>query len=142
MPRRVLIGVGIANYPLHAAGNTWSFLQWVLAFRDAGWDVWMVEDLPGEKLIDAHKRPGVTLAASANLAHWNSIVDEFGLGDRATLLIDGEAANKGELLAFAREADFLFNMSGHFHTRDVMAAVPHRVYIDGDPAFTQIWAEV
>jgi hypothetical protein len=142
MPRRALIGVGIANHPLHAAGNTWAFLQWVLAFRDAGWDVWMIEDQSSAKLIDANKKPCASLARSANLAHWNSVVDEFGLSDRATLMVDGEAANKGALLAFARDAEFLFNISGHFHQADLMAAVPHRVYVDLDPAFTQIWAQI
>jgi hypothetical protein len=142
MPRRALIGVGIANHPLHAAGNTWAFLQWVLAFREAGWDVWMVEDLSTAKLVDGAKKPIASLAASANLAHWNATVDEFGLRGRATLLVDGEAADKNELMAFARDAEFLFNISGHFHQADLLAAVPHRVYVDLDPAFTQIWAEV
>jgi hypothetical protein len=142
MPRRALIGVGIANHPLHAAGNTWAFLQWVLAFREAGWDVWMMEDLAGAKLIDAEKKPFASLAGSANLAHWNATIDEFGLRERATLLVDSEAANKREMMAFARDAEFLFNISGHFRQADVMAAVPHRVYIDLDPAFTQIWAQV
>ena len=142
MPRRALIGVGIANHPLHAAGNTWAFLQWVLAFREAGWDVWMVEDQPSAKLIDAQKKSCASLVGSANLAHWNATVEEFGLRDRATLLVDGNAANKPELMAFARDAEFLFNISGHFHQTDVLAAVPCRVYVDLDPAFTQIWAEV
>jgi hypothetical protein len=141
MPRRALIGVGIASYPLHAAGNTWAFMQWVLGFRQAGWDVWMVEDIPASKCIDTQGKPS-TPAASANLAHWNSVVAEFGLGNRATLLIDGEAEYKKELLRFANEAEFLFNISGHFHVKDVMAAMPRRVYVDLDPAFTQIWAEV
>jgi hypothetical protein len=140
MPRRALIGVGIASYPLHAAGNTWAFLQWVLGFREAGWDVWVVEDLPMAKCIDAERQP-CALEKSANLAHWNSVLTEFGLTERATLFIDGEAANKTELLAFAADAEFLFNISGHFNHREVMAAVPHRVYVDLDPAFTQIWAE-
>ena len=142
MPRRALIGVGIANHPLHAAGNTWAFLQWVLAFREAGWDVWMVEDLAGAKLIDREKKPCASLETSANLAHWNATVDEFGLRGRATLLVDGAAPGKHELLTFARDAEFFFNISGHFHQADVLAAVPHRVYVDLDPAFTQIWAEV
>ncbi len=142
MPRRALIGVGIANHPINAAGNTWAFLQWVLAFRDAGWDVWMIEDQASTKLVDANKKPCASLEQSANLAHWNATVDEFGLRDRATLLIDGEAGNKAEMMAFARDAEFLFNISGHFHQADVMAAVPHRIYIDLDPAFTQIWAQI
>ncbi len=137
-----MIGVGIANHPLHAAGNTWAFLQWVLAFREAGWDVWMVEDQAGSKLIDRDKKPCASLEKSANLAHWNATVDEFGLRGRATLLVDGEAPDRPELLAFARDAEFLFNISGHFHQPDLLAAVPHRVYVDLDPAFTQIWAEV
>jgi hypothetical protein len=141
MPRRAVIGVGIASYPLHAAGNTWAFLQWVLAFRDAGWEVWMVEAMGSAKCVDVAKKPCAP-EVSANLAHWNSVVDEFGLRDHATLLIDGEAANKKELLAFARDAEFLFNISGHFGEAEVLAAVPRRVYVDIDPAFTQIWAEV
>lgn len=86
MPRRVIIGVGIAAYPLHAAGNTWAFLQWVLGFRQAGWDVWMVEDVSAAKCIDANGQK-CEPAVSANLAHWNSVVNEFGLQDRATLFL-------------------------------------------------------
>ena len=141
MPRRVIIGVGIASYPLHAAGNTWAFLQWVLGFRAAGWDVWMVEDVPSAKCISADGQPSPQ-ETSANVAHWKSVVAEFGLQDRATLFIDGESPGKKELLAFARDAAFLFNISGHFFTDEVIAAVPRRVYVDLDPAFTQIWAEV
>jgi hypothetical protein len=141
MPRRVIVGVGIASYPLHAAGNTWAFLQWVLGFRQAGWDVWMVEEVASSKCIDAN---GQTCepAISANLAHWNSIVAEFGLADRATLFIDNQAAALSELLNFARDAEFLFNISGHFKHPEVLGAVRERIYVDIDPAFTQIWAEV
>jgi hypothetical protein len=141
MPRRVIVGVGIASHPLNAAGNTWAFLQWVLGFRLAGWDVWMVEDVSPAKCIDAQ---GQTCAPanSANLAHWNATVTEFGLQDRATLLFSGESPELPELLQFARDADFLFNISGHFRQKGVLAAVPERVYVDLDPAFTQIWAEV
>ena len=141
MPRRIIIGVGIASYPLHAAGNTWAFLQWVLSFRQAGWDVWMVEDVPRDKCIDTDGQK-CEPALSANLAHWNNIVQEFGLKDRATLFFGGESPETPGLLRFAREAELFFNISGHFRVRDVMGAVRERVYVDLDPAFTQIWAEV
>ena len=141
MPRRVVIAVGIASYPLHAAGNTWAFLQWVLGFRQAGWDVWMVEDVPTKKCLDAEGRP-CPPETSANLAHWNNIVAEFGLHDRATLCFDGHAAALPALLDFTRDAALLFNISGHLHQRDLLAAARRRVYVDLDPAFTQIWAEV
>src|ERR1700678_3767131 len=141
MPRRVIIGVGIASYPVHAAGNTWAFLQWVLGFRQAGWDVWMVEDLPPSKCIDANGKK-CELALSANLAHWNAVVNEFGLKDRATLLFDGESPELPGLLRFAHDAEFFFNISGHFKQRDVFGAVREKIYVDLDPAFTQIWAEI
>jgi len=141
MPRRVIIGVGIASYPLHAAGNTWAFLQWVLGFRQAGWDVWMVEDVPSAKTIDAHGQKCAP-AESANLAHWNAVVAEFGLQDRATLFFDGQSPELNATLDFTRDAEFLFNLSGHFRQRDVFAAAREKIYVDIDPAFTQIWAEV
>lgn len=141
MPRRIVIGVGIASYPLHAAGNTWAFLQWVLGFRAAGWDVWMVEDIASVKCIDAGGQKCAP-ETSVNLSYWNNIVDEFGLRGRATLLFDGQSAELPELLRFARDAELFFNISGHFKQRDVLAAVRERIYVDLDPAFTQIWAEV
>jgi len=141
MPRRVVIGVGIASYPLHSAGNTWAFLQWVLGFRQAGWDVWMVEDILSAKCIDANgQKCGPAL--SANLAHWNTVVEEFGLKDRATLFFDGQSPELPGLLRFARDAEFLFNISGHFRQPEVVGALRKKVYVDLDPAFTQIWAEV
>jgi hypothetical protein len=140
MPR-IVIGVGIAAYPLHAAGNTWAFLQWVLGFRAAGWDVWMVEDIPPDRWIDAERKP-CPPESSVNLSYWNQVVAEFGLQDRATLLGGGEEANRTELLRFAREAEYFFNISGHFRGRDLLAAPRRRVYVDLDPAFTQIWSKV
>jgi len=141
MPRRVIIGVGIASYPLHAAGNMWVFLQWVLGFRQAGWDVWMVENVPPAKCIDANGRKCAP-ALSANLAQWNNVVEEFGLNDRATLFFDGQTPELTGLLGFARDAEFFFNISGHFKHREVLGAVREKIYADLDPAFTQIWAEV
>jgi hypothetical protein len=141
MPRRVVIGVGLASYPLHSAGNTWAFMQWVLGFRQAGWDVWMVEEIPSVSCIDANARK-CEPALSANLAHWNATAAEFGLQDRATLFFDGQSPQLPELIRFARDAEFLFNISGHFKQREVLDAIREKVYVDIDPAFTQIWAEV
>jgi hypothetical protein len=141
MPRRVVIGVGIASYPLHAAGNTWAFLQWALGFRQAGWDVWIVEDVPLSKCIDA-AGAACAPAVSANLAHWNTVVDEFGLKGRATLLFDGQSPELTDLLSFTRDAEFFFNISGHFRQGEVLGAARQRIYVDLDPAFTQIWSEI
>ena len=141
MPRRIVIGVGIASYPLHAAGNTWAFLQWVLGFRAAGWDVWITEDVPLDRCIDAQGQP-CPPATSVNLAYWNQIVDEFDFQDRATLLFGAEVPFDSGLPAFARDAELFFNISGHFREKSILNAPGKRVYLDLDPAFTQIWSEV
>ena len=141
MPRRIVIGVGIASYPLHAAGNTWAFLQWVLGFRAAGWDVWMVEDVPLDRCIDSAGQPCAP-ADSVNLAYWNTVVEEFGFQERATLLFGSGAEGTPELLRFARDAELFFNISGHFREKAILNAPGKRVYLDLDPAFTQIWSEV
>lgn len=141
MAKKVVIGVGIASYPVAAAGNTWAFLQWALGFRAAGWDVWLVEEIRSDKCIDDDYKP-TPLEGSANIRHWNATLGEFGFSEQSSLFIDGATPNRESLLAFAREADLFFNISGHFKDREVLAAPKHRIYVDLDPAFTQIWAEV
>ncbi|MDX6767218.1 MAG: hypothetical protein SFU85_10560 [Candidatus Methylacidiphilales bacterium] len=140
MPR-IVIAVGFAGHPIAAAGNSWFFLQWVLGFRDLGWEVWLVESLPSAKLIDDRwqpARPGL----SANERHWQATLTRYGLHDHATLLIDDQAANLEEARDFAANADVFLNMSGHFRSTVIQFPRAKKVYLDVDPAFTQIWAEV
>jgi hypothetical protein len=141
MARKIIIGVGIANYPVAAAGNTWAFLQWALAFRDAGWDVWLAEEVESAKCIDDDYKK-IDFPHSANRRHWKSTLAEFGLNEQSTLFVDHQAANRHALLQFAKEAELFLNISGHFKDREILDATAHRVYVDLDPAFTQIWAEV
>ena len=140
MPR-IVIGVGIAGYPVSAAGNTWCYLQWILGFRAAGWDVWVVEDVPTAKCID-WQGASSSFEKSANLAHWERIMREFKFEGRATLLVDGESPGRQDLLDFAAGADLFLNVCGHFKNRAVMQGPKRRIYLDMDPAFTQIWSKV
>ncbi|MDR0534342.1 MAG: hypothetical protein LBH01_10360 [Verrucomicrobiales bacterium] len=140
MPK-IIIGVGIANYPVHSAGNTWAFLNWALGFRACGWDVWIVENLKAEKLKDANGNPA-SFAQSANLAHWRKMTNEFGFADRQTLLVDGQSPDRDKLLDFAANADLFLNLSGLFRDQEILGRVKCRIYADLDPAFTQIWQEI
>ena len=140
MPR-IVIGVGIAGYPVSAAGNTWCYLQWMLGFRAAGWDVRLVEDIPASKCIDWQGAPS-PFEGSANQGHWERTMREFKMEGKATLLVDGESPDKAELLDFAAGADLFLNICGHFKNKAVMKSAKRRIYLDLDPAFTQIWAKV
>ena len=106
-----------------------------------GWDVWIVESLQAKELIG---REGKTsrLAHSHNLAHWRAFLSDLEWDERATLLVEGEPAEERALREFAQGADLFLNLSGHFKRPDLVAGASARVYVDLDPAFTQIWSEV
>ncbi len=141
MSSKIVIGVGIAGYPVAAAGNTWAFLQWALGFRSLGWEVFLVESIDSTKCIDSQWQ-SVPFEQSANKSHWEKTVRDYGFEEKSVLLIDGESKDKRALLDFARGADLFLNISGHFKNREVLDRCRHRIYLDLDPAFTQIWAEV
>lgn len=140
MPR-IVIASGIAGHPLAAAGNSWAFLQYILGFRELGWHVWVVESLDPAKLIGPDWKPAAP-GASANEAHWQATLERFGLPpEQATLFIGGRAPNAAAARAFAATADVFLNISGHFPMDLLDFPAARKVYLDLDPAFTQIWAD-
>ena len=141
MSLKVIIGVGIAGYPVAAAGNTWAFLQWALGFRSLGWEVLLVESIDSKKCVDSQWK-SVFFEESANKSHWEKIVCDYGFKEQSILLVDGESKERKRLLDFATGCDYFLNISGHFKVREVIDRCRHRIYLDLDPAFTQIWAEV
>ena len=141
MKKRAVVGVGVAGFPKNAAGNSWAFLQWATGLREMGWEVWIVESLQAKELIDASNRP-CRLAESLNLAHWKSYLGDLDWDAKASLLVEGEEQDERNLREFAQGADLFLNLSGHFKRLDLVNGAAARVYVDLDPAFTQIWAKV
>ncbi len=137
---KIVIGVGIAAQPISAVGIAWTALNWPLGFRELGWEVWVVEGLDSSKCVDLEWN-SVPFEGSANEAHWGTMMGAFGLEGCSTLLVDGVAANLEELRDFAAEADVFLNYSGHFKSPEVEFPKAVKVYLDGDPAFSQAWVE-
>jgi len=137
---KIVIGVGIASSPISAAGLVWNYLNWALGFRSLGWDVWLTEAIDSAKCVDANWQK-VPFEQSANLAQWNAVMKFFDFTDRATLLIDGRAAELEAFRDFCAEADLFLNMSGHFKSTAVSFPKALKIYQDGDPAFSQVWVE-
>jgi hypothetical protein len=125
---------------LAASGNTWAFLQWVLGFREAGWQVWMVESLSSAKCVNEQWQPS-PFEHSANKKHWERVVQRFGLEACSTLWVDGAAAEGEAARSFAAEADLFLNVSGHFKLNQLELPQACKLYLDLDPGFTQIWQE-
>jgi hypothetical protein len=112
-------------------GATWAVLQYLLGLRRLGCDVHFLE-------------PVNSGAPAADVVEYvRAVTDQFGLADRWALIPgDGAEAiglSRGEVRAVARRADVLLSVSGMLTDPDVIEGVPVRVYLDLDPAFTQLW---
>lgn len=141
MKPKIIIGVGLAGYTRAAAGNSWVFLQYALGFRDLGWDVWLVESLPADRGTDASEKPCPHHESEA-FRYLEKFLSEFDLQNQASLWIGADCPNEKAFQSFARDASIFLNLSGHFKRHDLIGHIPRRLYVDLDPAFTQIWATV
>jgi hypothetical protein len=127
-----IVFAGMVAGDPHQGGATWAVLQYALGLRRLGHDVWLVE--PVERL------------EPESVAYFERVAAEFGLASRAALLVAGSRQTVGvsyaELHRAARGADLLVNVAGMLTDQELVAAVPVRLYLDLDPAFTQLWYAV
>jgi hypothetical protein len=124
-----LLAGAIASKPLNG-GEAWVRLNWLLGLRRLGWEVFFVERLTGP-------------VGSIPRSHLETAMAEAGLADRWALLDERGASagglSRGEIEAVAAEAEVLFNHSGHLGPGRLREAPRLRVYVDLDPAYTQVW---
>jgi hypothetical protein len=137
----ILLSGMIAGVP-HQGGATWAILQYLLGFKRLGHDVHFIEPV-GEAAL----RPaGVPLARSDNAAYFRRVMADFGMGQTSALLLAGTQRTVGvryeRLREIARRADVLVNISGLLTDEALTEDIPLRVYLDLDPAFTQLWQAV
>jgi hypothetical protein len=138
-PSRTIFLSGMIAADPHQGGATWAVLQYALGFRRLGHDVFFVEPVAAKALQPA----GAPLAASDNAAYFRRVVTDYGLADRAALLLAGTRETVGlthaELVRDAGRADVLINISGLLTDEAITGRVSRRVYLDLDPAFNQFW---
>jgi len=124
-------------------GMAWSALQYMIGLRRLGHEVLFVEDSgdspwccydPARGVVDADPTYGLRYAAEV-CARFD-LADAWAYWDAHTSRWQGPRARDAE--AFCRSADLALNISGINQLRDWTAAIPRRVFIDSDPAFTQI----
>lgn len=118
----------------------WSVLQYILGLQELGHEVHFVEPL--QQARNAQEATG-GLSASARYAE--QLLSAAGL-DGQWWFVDPETRASyprpyAELLAIARAADILINVSGLLSVEELVQRIPIRVYLDVDPLFTQLWQE-
>ena len=143
MPKRltILVSASIAATPTQG-GSAWAMLQYVLGLRRLGHEVYLIEPISPGKL-SPH---ATTLADSDNARFFKKLVADFRLEPYAALMLNESRETVGlpydEVSRIAHGENALLNISGLPVDESIMRAVPVRVYVDLDPAFTQLWADV
>jgi hypothetical protein len=136
-----IVSGALANKPFNG-GEAWVRLCWVLGLQRLGFETYFVEELTSASCVDRSGRP-TGFATSANRAHFEAVVNDFGLERQAGLLCDGGREWSGlgpvEIRERAAEAALLLNISGHLRTEEIVRAPRTRLYLDLDPGFTQAW---
>ncbi len=136
---RILVSGLIGQYAF--GGVTWDYIQYVLGFRALGHDVWYFEDSATWAYDPVKEEPSAD--CSHNVSYLDRIMREFDLGDRWIYRNEADGKYHGirdEALAekTIAEADVLVNVSGACWLRPVTAGIKTKLFLDGDPMFTQI----
>jgi hypothetical protein len=131
------------------AGNTWTFLQYVVGLDRLGVESFWVDH---QQKLDPRLPAGNRRARPHEDCHsveyvharFHEMAQAFGFEDRYCILYDGDATSFGmppaALSDVAREADLLLNLAGPLPASSPLLRIERRAYVDLDPGFTQIWA--
>jgi hypothetical protein len=133
MSGRIVICGAIAQKP-QQAGHTWQFLQYLLGFRELGWEVLFVDRLRGA--IERVDR---------RVEYVRAVTRDVGLDDAWTIGLDdgGQIGRRRtEVLEWVRDADLLLNVRGFCDDEEILSAARRRVFLDTDPGFGQMWCEL
>lgn len=135
---RILFAGTIARYPF--GGVTWCSLMYLLGLRALGHEVFYIEDT-GECIYDPVLNTRAT-DPGYGTTYIHDALEPFGLGDRWSFVnYDGtyHGRRAEDVRQYAATADLFINLSGgSWFWRDEYAGIPRKVFIDSDPAFTQL----
>jgi hypothetical protein len=114
--------------------------MYLLGLRALGHEVFYIEDT-GECVYDPVENTRAT-DPRYGTRYINDALAPFGLGDRWSFVnYDGSYHGRSadEVRRFATDAELFINLSGGaWFWRDEYARIPRKVFIDSDPAFTQL----
>jgi hypothetical protein len=133
MPESIVIGAALAHRAGYG-GHAWALLQYVLGFRELGFDVMVVDRLEPAMAVDDEQALAWLRGLLDPEAVPFCVLDEEG---RSVAGLSQE-----EAMARTRNARFLLNVMGFVRDPDLLAAARRRVFLDIDPGFGQVWREL
>jgi len=135
---RIVVGGMLAGVP-GQGGATWAVLQYVLGLRELGHKVCFVERVDPAGVLPR----GTSLGQSLSAAYFRNVTRAHDLDADCALLLAGThdtvGATYAQLQRRCQQADVLLDLSGLLADEELTAAIPERVFVDLDPAFTQCW---
>jgi len=135
---KVLLAGIIARYPF--GGVTWCSLMYMLGLRALGHEVLYIEDT-GECIYDPEQNTRSEDPAYGT-RYIHDALEPFGFGGRWSFVnFDGayHGVSREGVRAFCADADLFINLSGgSWFWRDEYVRIPHKVFVDSDPVFTQL----
>jgi hypothetical protein len=130
----------VVRWPL--GGMAWSNLQYVLGLTRLGHEVWLLEDSGSEPLCYDPERDVTDGDAAFGLRWAADVMTRLGLPDRWAYHDRHAGGWRGPGAAGAdaacRRADVVLNLAGRNPLLGALAGAPVRVFVDEDPAFTQV----
>ena len=144
MKPRIVIAGSLAQKP-RQGGHTWQFLNYLLGFKQLGWDVLFVDRIEPAMCVGASGE-AVKFEDSVNLEYFIRIMRGFGLEDHFSLIYNkGEQVigiPRAELIERTRTAAAVINVMGFLDDEEILAAAQRRVFLDTDPGFGQMWCDL
>ena len=131
----VIVAGALANKPGNG-GEAWVRMSWARGLARLGFDVWFVESLAARGGEDPNVEPEA-------LEFFDRVTDLNGFAGRRVLLVDGDARGlpRGAWDDLVADCVMLVNISGNLAPGPWLDRIQHRVYVDLDPGYTQIWHE-
>ena len=136
---RIIVTGLIGQYPL--GGVAWDYIQYVLGLRQLGHDVYYFEDTGQSPYVPP--LGGLSDDYSFTVNYLETIMARFGLEDRWAYHFPYPTPQWFGLSDRARAevistADLLINVSGTLARPQDYKSVRRLVFLDSDPAFTQV----
>ena len=133
---RIVVTGLIGQYAF--GGVTWDYIQYALGFRSLGHDVWYLEDTGTWAYDPVKMEPSAD--CSRNTAYLARVMEDFDMGDRWIYrnAADGTWHGAADAEKILSSADVLANVSGACWLTPETSRIPLKLFLDGDPMFTQI----
>jgi hypothetical protein len=134
----------VAQRPRYG-GHTWVFLNYLLGFKDLGWEVLLLDRLEPEMCFDREGRP-CAVEDSLNLQFLEAVMKRFELTDSYSLLYDDGARFIGlplsEVNSRLESSAVFLNVNGFITDAELLDRAPLRAFLDIDPGYPQMWSEL